>query len=66
MTPIYGIWIDSTSEAADARSQRGDEPDIIVRTTEHTTGSTALELSHSYFAGKSFVREVEQHFRAKP
>lgn len=64
--PDYGIWIDTTEDAATARALRGDEPDMIVRTTAegHTTGSDAIRIASTLYAGRSHVREIVQRWRA--
>lgn len=62
MEPTYGIWVDATEERANERALAGDEPDMIVRTAGHTTGSTAREIVEQL--GNAVFREVKQKFRA--
>jgi hypothetical protein len=55
---VYGMWIDSTSELADARSLRGDQPDVIVRVAGHLSASHLIAWSDAQWPNRHVVREV--------
>jgi hypothetical protein len=58
MLSPYGIWVDATSAAADARSLAGDPPDVVVHRGSHVTGSDALQLAQAQWPNRHFVREL--------
>lgn len=56
--PLYGVWADSSAEAADQRALRGDPPDIVFFPGDHVTGSDAIATCMSRFGGSCSVRIV--------
>lgn len=59
--PTYGIWIDTSEEAATARALAGDKPDVVVHTNGHTTGSDAIAIAAANWPGRHHVRHVEAY-----
>lgn len=65
--PDYGIWVDVSEAAADARALAGAPPDIVVRTAGHTTGSDAVRIAASYTGGVAAItREVSTRAKGTP
>lgn len=66
--PVYpcGVWVDSSADAADARSLACSPADVIVYSGEHVTCVDALTMTTGLprFVGTSFVRRVDARGRA--
>jgi len=54
----FGLWIDTTDQAADARALRGDEPDLILRVAGHVSASDLINWGITNWPGRHVVREV--------
>ena len=55
--PTYGIWVDSSVAAADARALAGEPPDVILEVLGHTDAADALAMA-AWWPGQHVVREV--------
>lgn len=66
--PVYpcGVWVDSSADAADARSLACSPADVVVYSGDHVTCVDALTMMTQIprFVGRSFVRRVDARGRA--
>jgi hypothetical protein len=54
----FGLWVDETAAAADARALAGAEPDAVLRVAGHLSASHLIAWGEAVFPGRHVVREL--------